>query len=44
VRIPGVVKSDIKEVEQVKTDTVPAVVEEIPLKYPRRQGSLREGP
>jgi len=32
VRIPGVVKPDIKEVEQVKSDTVPAIVEEIPLK------------
>src|SRR5664280_2677295 len=38
VRIPGVVKSDIKEVEEVKSDTVPAVAEEMTLKLTRPEG------
>lgn len=38
VRIPGVVKSDIKDTEQSKEDTVPAVVEQMPLKLTRPAG------
>jgi LysM repeat protein/ABC-type branched-subunit amino acid transport system substrate-binding protein len=38
VRIPGVVKSDIQDVEQVKSDSVPAVAEEMPLKLTRPEG------
>jgi LysM repeat protein len=38
VRIPGVKKAEIQEIEQVKADTVPAVVEEQPIKVDRSAG------
>jgi LysM repeat protein len=38
VRIPGAKKAEIQEIEQVKTDTVPAIVEELPVKIARSAG------
>ena len=38
VRIPGAKKTEIQEVEQVKTDTVAAVVEEPPVTFDRSSG------
>jgi LysM repeat protein len=38
VRIPGTKKAEIQETEQVKADTVPAVVEELPVKIERSAG------
>jgi hypothetical protein len=38
VRIPGTKKVEIQEIEQVKADTVPAVVEELPVKIDRSAG------
>jgi LysM repeat protein len=38
VRIPGVEKAEIKEIEQVKTDTAPAVAEALPVKINRSSG------
>ena len=35
VRIPGVEKAEIQEIEQVKTDTAPAVAEALPVKIDR---------
>jgi LysM repeat protein len=38
VRIPGVEKAEIQEIEQVKTDTTPAVAEALPVKIDRSAG------
>jgi len=38
LRIPGVEKAEIKEIEQVKTDTAPAVAEALPVKINRSSG------
>jgi LysM repeat protein len=38
VRIPGAKKAEIQEIEQVKTDSVPSVVEEVPVNIDRSAG------
>lgn len=38
IRIPGTIKAEIQEIEQVKADTVPAIVEELPVKIDRSAG------
>jgi LysM repeat protein len=38
VRIPGAKKAEIQEIEQVKTDSVPSIVEEVPVNIERSAG------